>query len=110
MNDNHGYDKGDQLLCKVADILRGSFRTEDIVARWGGDEFIIVLPNTDKKIVDDIIDRICEDCKLSNEFDFPISVSFGKAIKNKKSQDIDLIISQAEKRMIMNKRAMKAAV
>jgi len=110
MNDNHGYDKGDQLLCKVADILRGSFRTEDIVARWGGDEFIIVLPNTDEKIVDDIIDRICEDCKLANEFSFPISISFGKAIKNKKSQDINLIISQAEKSMIMNKRAMKAGV
>ncbi len=110
LNDNYGYDKGDQLLCKVADILRCSFRTEDIVARWGGDEFIIVLPNTREKIVDDIIDRICEDCKLENEFSFPISVSFGKAIKNKKSQDIDLIISQAEKSMIMNKRAMKAGV
>lgn len=45
-NDLYGHEKGDELLVKVADILRESFRKSNIISRWGGYEFIILLPKT----------------------------------------------------------------
>jgi len=46
-NDTHGHDGGDQVLRAVAETLRNSLRAQDVVARWGGEEFIIMLPGTD---------------------------------------------------------------
>jgi diguanylate cyclase (GGDEF)-like protein len=46
-NDNHGHDTGDQILRLVADAMRAVFRESDMYGRWGGDEFLAVLPATD---------------------------------------------------------------
>jgi diguanylate cyclase (GGDEF)-like protein len=46
VNDTHGHATGDHLLQAVAELLRGSARTDDIVVRWGGEEFLLVLPRT----------------------------------------------------------------
>jgi len=108
INDNYGYDKGDLLLCKVSEALRSCFRNEDMVVRWGGDEFIIVLPNTNEEDTDDIVGRICQNCQKKSKPRLPVSIAIGTALKKKVSQDIDLIVNEAEKRMLMNKRAMKA--
>ncbi|MBD3165925.1 diguanylate cyclase, partial [bacterium] len=48
-NDNHGHLQGDQLLKMFANVLRASVRAEDIVSRYGGEEFAVVLPETDAK-------------------------------------------------------------
>jgi diguanylate cyclase (GGDEF)-like protein/PAS domain S-box-containing protein len=109
MNDNFGYEKGDKLLRKVADILKTCFRSEDIVVRWGGDEFIIVLPLTESETADMIIERIHKKCEQSSRPDFPVSISIGKSIKEKLNQDIDMIINTAEKRMLINKKIIKAS-
>lgn len=45
-NDQHGHLEGDRMLCRVATALAGAVRANDIIARYGGDEFIVVLPNT----------------------------------------------------------------
>lgn len=46
INDAYGHSREDILLRNIADILKESFRREDITSRWGGDEFIAILPQT----------------------------------------------------------------
>jgi len=55
MNDAFGHKTGDTLLRKIADILKASCRADEIIARIGGDEFIILLPKTDASIVNKIL-------------------------------------------------------
>lgn len=47
INDAHGYEVGDEVLRAVADRLRATIRTEDVIGRWGGEEFVVILPSTD---------------------------------------------------------------
>ena len=44
VNDRHGHETGDQVICEFTDLLRGSLRTHDVLGRWGGEEFIVLLP------------------------------------------------------------------
>lgn len=48
VNDHHGHNAGDELLQRVSGILKSAFRPEDMVARMGGDEFVVILPETDE--------------------------------------------------------------
>lgn len=63
VNDNLGHLEGDKLLVEIAKVLKGSCRKEDLVFRWGGDEFIILLPNSDYKLGKEICNRIQLNCK-----------------------------------------------
>ena len=49
VNDQFGHDCGDCVIAAVADALRNALRDEDVVARWGGEEFLVVLPDTDSE-------------------------------------------------------------
>jgi len=51
VNDNFGHQRGDEVLCSVADVLRSCVRTTDLLVRMGGDEFLVVLDNTDNRMV-----------------------------------------------------------
>ncbi|MCT8125060.1 diguanylate cyclase [Alishewanella sp. BS5-314] len=59
VNDRHGHDCGDQVLIKTAQLLQQLLRQSDLVARWGGEEFLIILPNTDKATAEQIAGRLC---------------------------------------------------
>jgi diguanylate cyclase (GGDEF)-like protein len=78
LNDRFGHEFGDRALCTVASTLRKSVREEDLIVRWGGEEFIVFLWNTSLEQALSIAERICgsvRECKLP--FDAEITVSIG---------------------------------
>jgi len=58
INDNHGHDIGDKALIELAFILDGNIRDSDFVGRWGGDEFLIICPETDKEGVSQLAEHL----------------------------------------------------
>ena len=102
-NDVFGHFEGDRLLVKTAEILVNSIRQEDIVARWGGDEFVIVLPKTDEKTANEIRDRIHRACEHTEAHPIKPSLALGSATKTDASQKIETILKEAEERMYRHK-------
>jgi diguanylate cyclase (GGDEF)-like protein/PAS domain S-box-containing protein/putative nucleotidyltransferase with HDIG domain len=103
VNDAFGHYLGDALLQRIADILLAACKEKGIVSRYGGDEFIVILP---KSCMEDgeIIIKEMKDV-LSNEKigAFEVSASFGIATKYDSKEDIHLILKLAEDSMYNNK-------
>lgn len=58
INDKYGHDEGDALICAIALRLRGHFRQTDLISRWGGDEFLVLLPSTDTDELHAVLERL----------------------------------------------------
>ncbi len=103
INDTYGHERGDQMLKRVANILRKCVREEDIIARWAGDEFIILLPQTDKPTAKKIGQRIREKCKKTKSDEIPISLGIGIKTKTRVDQDIYEVVHEADEKMYQDK-------
>ncbi len=103
VNDAFGYRQGDRLLVKIARIIKRCSRKEDILARWGGDEFVILLPETTEKDAIRLVNRIRKACNRTTDQKIPASISIGVSTKTEKTQDIQDIIKEAEDRMYQRK-------
>jgi len=84
INDSHGHQGGDSVLASVARVLRLCTREFDTVARYGGDEFVILLPNTTEKAAADLSKRIqtavmVHPHVVSDEIEIPVTISIGCA-------------------------------
>jgi diguanylate cyclase (GGDEF)-like protein len=84
-NDRFGHAAGDKLLRRAAKLLKESFRTEDVVARIGGDEFAVLLPNSSMEAAKMTIERIQSNLKMQNEVnpDLPLYISLGVSTAEK---------------------------
>ena len=114
INDTYGHAVGDRFLQQSANLLRQACRGEDIIARWGGDEFVVLLPQTTYLQATHMTERIAAACSLSNFEGIPISVALGVACKETADEPVADLLQQAEDRMYKQKltesRSHKSAV
>lgn len=114
VNDTYGHRVGDDLLKRAAEILRSSCREEDVIARWGGDEFIILLPQTPVEDALSIAGRINVSCSVAYVEDVPVSMALGVAGKELAERAMADVLREAEDAMYKEKltesRSTKSAV
>ncbi len=103
VNDTYGHEQGDQLLAIAAGILVKSCRREDIIARWGGDEFIILLPRAPVETALSVAGTITANCHDIYVEDVPLSIAVGVAEKNGAEKSFAETLRKAEDDMYRQK-------
>ena len=102
INDTYGHDVGDELLKRIAERLQAVVRDDDTVARIGGDEFTIILPNTDEvsvvKVVEKIFDRIKQPFIITG-VDIHTTFSVGISIYKQDGETPDILLRNADTAM-----------
>jgi diguanylate cyclase (GGDEF)-like protein/PAS domain S-box-containing protein len=117
-NDVFGHEEGDHLLKAIAYIIKNSCRSEDIIARWGGDEFMVMLPCTSEKRAEEICREIREKCsesrKITGNDVIEPSISLGYATKLTSDEKIEHIIKKAEdfmyRKKLLESRSMHSSL
>ncbi len=114
INDSHGHDLGDQVLRMVATRLRSFVRDEDIVSRWGGDEFACLCLEVTQEadvlqLAEKMIQRIAEACDF-NGTTLSISASIGIALYPADGDTPDLLFKHADTAMYQAKATTKGVV
>ncbi len=107
INDNYGHRMGDKFIEKCAEIINTITRSEDIVARIGGDEFAIILPGTNTSLAKELCERIqsrFNQYNRTSKFPELLSISLGFANKEKRDDDLNKVFNKADKIMYENKK------
>lgn len=96
VNDDFGHLRGDDVLVKMTTIIKGSLRAADFMARWGGEEFVIILPQTVKEGAFSLAERLCRRVKAEDfGLDRPLTISIGVAGREE-TDTIESLIERAD--------------
>jgi diguanylate cyclase (GGDEF)-like protein/PAS domain S-box-containing protein len=103
INDRYGHMRGSQALCRVADVLCSCCRDIDTPARFGGDEFALVLPEANAEAANLVARRVCE--SVANDGKGPtLSVSVGVAVYPQNGDSIESLLCQADSALYLMKQ------
>jgi len=109
INDSHGHQTGDKVLKEVAELLNRQVRDVDYVVRYGGDEFLLIMPQTATET--ELVKRRIGDTveawnKNDSPFDFPVTLSIGSAHWAPESgEKVEAVLARADERMYEHKAA-----
>jgi diguanylate cyclase (GGDEF)-like protein/PAS domain S-box-containing protein len=106
INDRHGHMVGSQALCRLADVLSSCCRDIDTSARFGGDEFALVLPETKTSAANEVARRICE-CLANDDKGPKVSVSVGVAVYPENGETIEQLLCEADTGLYARKQQKK---
>jgi diguanylate cyclase (GGDEF)-like protein len=108
INDQHGHAAGDAVLTAVSDVLRQALREQDSVARWGGEEFLILMPNASLEVASNVAERLRRQIA---EIDVPyesahvhVSMTFGVSM-HRGEEGFDAPVSRADAALYRGKMA-----
>lgn len=108
VNDRYGHDAGDSVLKRVVRELKRHLRDYDLVARWGGDEFLIVLPSEKEADVLEVVGRLVSDFVVNYE-DTEVTLSVGYACFPRDGMSLRELVRKADHRMYRSKSLFKEA-
>ena len=109
INDTHGHVAGDMVLQILAEVIGGVLRTTDVLGRYGGDEFMVILPETTLQGAENLAERICfsmanQELTLTEKQAVKMSLSLGVTCFNAFTENIDDLIKRADIALYESKR------
>lgn len=98
INDNFGHQIGDEVLKRISKIIKDHLREDDLIIRYGGDEFLLIIKESDIEKTEKIMKRIKKSLPNPEKFDFPVDISFGIQLL-KENDEIYESIKKADENM-----------
>lgn len=109
INDTLGHQAGDEILRRIAHIVRSSMRETDLIARYGGEEIVALMPNAALEIAvgmaERVRSRVERELAASNVLGFPITISAGAATSSGASHTLEVVIRQADRSLYQAKNS-----
>ena len=109
VNDNHGHEVGDQVLNKVAALLRQGARVEDVVGRLGGDEFVVVCPEANlaigARLAEQLRRNLAQQTIQVGSVSLQVTVSIGVSQQDATASTVDEVLRRADAALYRAKRA-----
>lgn len=105
VKDQYGHDKGDEVLQFIVNVIKSELRNDDVCGRYGGEEFMILLPNTNKKEAFAVAERIrIKVAQSMSPFGKPITISIGLSTFPEDGEKTTLLFKKADEAMYKAKQ------
>lgn len=110
INDAYGHRVGDQLLQRAADLMEACCGEKGIIARWGGDEFVFLLPTTEPQKAESMGQSLIASCMGVSVAGVPLSISWGISSSENEEKGLEEVLQEAEDQMYRHKLAEDRSV
>lgn len=111
INDEFGHIEGDEAIKNSVNLISGILRKTDVIARWGGDEFVIILDSVSEKEMNEVLERInlkFAQYNIENDKSYSIQCSFGADLYNSSFSSIEQFLNHVDSLMYCNKNMKKS--